>query len=258
MTESDNSRRAKLRQSLRKSGSKLPQDIRRLAKAVFDETDDDLSHQDCLATLPAYIETEMEGARIASQFPKVKQHLDTCAECAEEYAQLLEITLAERAGQISAVSIPIPDLTFLPLTLAEFAKQKAAKILAAFAPAQQQDLETIAEVFFERLNSLGGKFILQPQSVQALGLGATGENQVLAILAVTYAATEAIVDTLTAAQIASLDQNQLRARIEEQANTAAKAIQVEPKLAKKITAQYAQQTSADLATLRALIEQQKG
>lgn len=257
MTERAHSPSVAWRQKLKRRGAQLPNAIHRLADAVFNAGGDGLAHEDCVAALPAYVDAEIEGARVASRFPKVKQHLAACAECAAQYAQLLEITLAEQTGQIPVAAIPQPDLKFLPVPFSEFVKHQAAKILAALAPAQARDLETISDIFFKRLDALGGKFILQPSAARALGLGARGENHALAALAIAYAATQSIVERFTSEQIAALDEKQLRAQIEAEARAAAKQMQVEPDLAKQIAAQFAQQTSADRATLRALLEQQK-
>lgn len=260
MTNSNDRRFAKLRQSLQKRGKKLPKDIRHLASAVLNESDDQLSHQDCIVALPAYVDAEIEGLRVANEFPLVKRHLAMCAECADQYAQLLELTLAEQSRQIPTVSLPVPNLAFLPpsVELVDFVKQKAAEILAAIAPTQVRDLQTIANVFFERVNALGGKFVLQPSSAQVLGLGVGGANEALTTLAVTYAAAQEVLNSFTPDQIESLAaQNQLRTKLEEKARTAAATIHVKPKLAKQISEQFAQYASYEPAALRGLIEQQQ-
>lgn len=259
MTDCADARLGELRRKLRERGDALPSGTRKLARAVVGESDDVLAHQDCLAALPIYVDAEMDSARVAEKFPNVKRHLDLCEECAAQYAELLETALANQAGQIpAAIAIPMPDLGFLSLSLVDFVKQKAAEILAAIAPAQVPDLASITDIFFERLNGLGGKFVLQPRAVQALGFESGELGTALVTLAATYAATDAIVNTFTPDQIESLAaRNLLRSQIEESAHAAALAIQVEPGLAQKIAAQFAERTCADPASLRALVEYAK-
>lgn len=258
MTDNDNARLDKLRQNLHKRGNKLPARLANLTRAVLNESDNELSHADCVDALPAFVDFEIEGGRVADRFPKIKRHLDTCEECAAQYAELLEIALAEQAGQIPASTIPVPDLTFLPIPLPVFVKQKAAEILAAIAPKQLADLSAIFDIFFERISALGDRFILQPATVRALGFDSGDLGDALVTLAITYAATKSIIESLTPEDIDALAaQNLLCARVEELAQTAARSTQAKSDLARGIATEFARVVSADPATLRAFITQQK-
>lgn len=95
MSESDTTRQERLKQELLHSGESLPAEFLRLANAVWNDRDTPLSHQECLAALPEFVSAELEGRDVASLFPLVKAHLNRCDECAEQYAELLELSIAE-------------------------------------------------------------------------------------------------------------------------------------------------------------------
>jgi hypothetical protein len=247
----------RLRRKLRDQGNRLSPLLLKLALAAVGESENALTHQECIAALPAYVDTEVEGERVAEKFHRVKRHLDTCDSCSAQYVELLEVTLAQQAGQIHVpVTIPVPDLTFLSVvTIRAFVKQEAAEILAAIAPKQVQDLSNIVDVFFERIDAFGGKFVLQPSAVRALGFESGDLGEALVTLAVTYAATQEIIASLAPEEIDTLaTQDRLCARIEELAQTAARSIRAQPALARKIAEQFAARACADPAALRALIE----
>ncbi len=255
MTEPNEARLNKLRQNLRARGNRLSPAMNKLARAALGESEDGLTHQECIDALPAYVDLELANERVAAKFPRVKRHLDTCDDCSAQYAELLETALAAQEGRIpTAVTTPAPDLSFLT-TLPDFVKQIAAKILAAIAPNQVPDLSVISEVFFERINTLGGKFVLQPSAIRELGFDSGELSEALVTLAVTYAATQAIIASLAPNEIDALAaQNHLCEKIEELARTAARSVQGEPALSQRIAGQFATRVCADPTTLRVLIE----
>jgi len=103
---------ARLEQLRRRMGGRS--NALKLARAAFGDVDDALAHAECLAALPTYVDAEIDGARVAEEFSNVKRHLDLCEGCAMQYAELLEVALANQASQIpTTVTIPKPDLSFL-------------------------------------------------------------------------------------------------------------------------------------------------
>ncbi len=194
------------------------------------------------------------------QRTRVKHHLDECASCAEQYADLLEITLAEQAGEIAVPAfIPSPDLTFLPLTpperLRKYVVETAARVLAVLSPKQVPTLQAIAEPFFEQIDSLGGKFVLERRAAQALGFEGSEEDEALTILAATFAAIGTLVNSLTREQMDALAaQDRLRARIEKEAQSTAEVIQVDRATARQFAQQFAQAICDEPAELRALLD----
>ncbi len=231
--------------------------VDRLRRWVRGE-DDSLAHAECIEALPEYVDAEIAGARVAEKFPRIKQHLASCADCAEQYAMLLQITL--EAMEIPApAKIPAPNLDFLNVpTLAEFVTQQAAAILKTLAPAQLRDLPIIAQVFFERVAVLGDQFMLQPRAAQALGFGPGELNDTVLTLAIVYTATRALAQTFTLAEIDALAANQeLPAHFQAQARAAASAIRAPAPIAQAIAVRFAELASADLAGWREMIAQQK-
>jgi len=70
--------------------------------------------QQCVEQLAAYVEAQFEGSNYQMAFPHVAQHLDSCVICAEAYAQMYELVLADRNDRLPEPSyIPQPDLSFL-------------------------------------------------------------------------------------------------------------------------------------------------
>lgn len=68
----------------------------------------------CIAQLDAYVTLQLEDGDYRGEFPWVAQHLDSCVDCAEVYAQVYELLGAESNGRLpQPVTIPEPDLSFL-------------------------------------------------------------------------------------------------------------------------------------------------
>ncbi len=259
MTDHTDAQLDVLRRKMRERGKELPPTVAKLARAVLGESDADLSHEECLAAIPTYVNAEMAGEHIAKKFPRVKRHLDTCEECSAQYTELLQVTLAEQAGAILVPSaIPSPNLDFLlqPIKLPDFVLRQAIQILRTISSAPLPDLASIAEVIFERIDALGGKFVLQPGLARQLALDSGELSEATVTLALTYAATQRIVKSLTPEQIdASLAENRLQAQIEDMAIAAAREIQVGTSQAKCLAQEYARHICADPAELRALVRQ---
>jgi len=245
-----------LRRKMRERGTELPLPAEKLARAILGEGSTDLSHEECRAVLPAYVDAEMGGERVANKFPRVKRHLDVCEGCSAQYAELLEVALAEQAGEIpvSAV-VPQPDLTFL-LDLPGFSRKIATRILRTISAVPLTDIASIAEIVFEQIDALGGKFVLQPGWTRQLALDSGEVSEATVALAVTYAATQRVVKSLTPGQIdVLLAENRLQAQIEDMAIASAREIRVEASLAKRLAQEYARQVCAEPDVLRALVNQ---
>ncbi|MBE2222620.1 MAG: hypothetical protein IAF02_13820 [Anaerolineae bacterium] len=70
--------------------------------------------QRCVAQLTDYVSAQLDKGDYQHQFPVVAQHLDSCVLCAEMYARVYEVELADRNGRLPhPASIPQPDLSFL-------------------------------------------------------------------------------------------------------------------------------------------------
>ena len=246
MAEEMNPRLQKLRRALREGGSRLPPDALWLARAVVGDSDDALSHEECQDYLPECADAEMEGENIAEKYPRVKQHLDLCDDCSEQYAELLELIRAERTGQI-------------PVPFRDFVKQIAATILQTLAPSELPDLSNVADFFFQHVETLGPQLALQRGAAEPLPGSRSGEvSTAVSTLAVTWSAMHWLVDSLTPEQVDGLvTQNRLLARAEERALLAALELHVPTAIASNVAKQFAANIGADPKILRGLVEQKK-
>lgn len=87
-----------------------------IIEEIFNRDSGSVNHEcvECGDLLTAYIEAELDGADAASLYPSVAAHLNTCAECSQEYADLKPILMAERAGTlVEPPTQPQFDLSFL-------------------------------------------------------------------------------------------------------------------------------------------------
>jgi hypothetical protein len=84
-------------------------------EAVLSQTADETACRRCLDQLDAYTEAQLAGEDYLGVYPGVALHLDSCLECADAYARLYELALADAADQLpQPTHIPAPDLSFLP------------------------------------------------------------------------------------------------------------------------------------------------
>jgi hypothetical protein len=68
----------------------------------------------CLSRLDEYVATQLADEDYVARFPDVVVHLDACPDCADAYAQLYELELAEAADRLPQPErLPDPDLSFL-------------------------------------------------------------------------------------------------------------------------------------------------
>lgn len=265
----------RLRRTLSERPAQIPRAARALARAVLGLPEDDMSHEECLAALPEYVSAEMEGIPLTPNLVKVRRHLAMCESCSDQYAELLEAAMAVETGEISvSESMPEPNLRFLsesptpeaadgpspaPLNPAEvlrkYIEETARRVLGVLSPKRVPTLQAITEPFFEQIGLLGGPFVLEPLSARAMGFEGGEADEALTILAATWVATNALVDSLSPEQVDALGaENQLCERIEEEARSSARAIHVEKSMVGKFAQQFARTVCEDPATLRTLLE----
>jgi hypothetical protein len=216
---------------------------------------------ECRSWLPGYVDAEVGGLAVAQLYPDVKRHLDLCSECAGEYLEMLELALAEDAGEIPVPErLPTPDLAFLspvPVSLPDYVRSVAEKVATLLAPRLLSDLQAISDIFFERVAALGGRFSLGPAFAPALGFGAGDVPEALKVLAATYAATQATVEGLSPQEIAAqAGAGQLRETLRRQAEEAAREARLGPQAARAFAERYAEVAGRDPKALQQLAAQQ--
>ncbi len=83
-------------------------------RQLLKEEPDEVDCQQCLHQLDDYIVAQLAGKQYLDQFEKTAVHLDACIACAEAYARLYELAIADVANMLPQPdSIPKPDLSFL-------------------------------------------------------------------------------------------------------------------------------------------------
>jgi hypothetical protein len=81
-------------------------DLKRFTRTldlIFETTENEMDCDALQSVLPAYVEFEISGNDPAQQFPHAAAHLVQCADCAEEYRGLLEISQLDAQGHMPAV-----------------------------------------------------------------------------------------------------------------------------------------------------------
>jgi len=68
-------------------------------KRIRDTQAEEINCSACLDQVSQYVDLELAGGGAAEQMPRVKQHLDQCGVCFEEYQVLRELARLEREGR---------------------------------------------------------------------------------------------------------------------------------------------------------------
>jgi hypothetical protein len=234
---------------------RVPDGLLHLARAVVGIHDPTMTCDECRTWLPAYVDAEVGGLAVGWLYPEVKRHLDLCSECEAEYLEILELALAEDAGELPVPQgVPVPDLAFLPpLALPDYVRSLAEELVAATAPDLVADLRAIVDVFFERVAVLGRRFTLGPGFAPAMGFGAGEVPEALKLLAATYAATQALTEALSPQELeAQARAGRLEATLRSQAEKAARDVGLSSQEAWGFADQYARLAGRDPDSLQDL------
>lgn len=231
----------------------VPDELLHLARAVAGVHDPAMSCDECQAWLPTYVDAEIGGLAVGQLYPDVKRHLDLCPVCEAEYLEMLELALAEDAGELPVPErFPVPDLAFLlPLSLSDYVRSLAEELIEATAPELMGDLQAIIDVFFERVAALDRQFALGPGLAPALGFGAGEVPEALKFLAATHAATQALTEALSPQEIeAQARVGRLQETLRHQAEKAAQGVGLGSRQAQVFAEQYADLASRDPQALQ--------
>jgi hypothetical protein len=203
----------------------------------------------------------MGGLAAGQLYPQVKRHLDLCPDCEAVYLEMLELAVAEEAGELPAPDeFPAPDLAFLgPLSLPEYVRSLAEELVAAMAPHLMADLQAISDVFFERITRLGREFTLGPRLAPAMGFGAGEVPEALKLLAATYAATSTLTEALSPQEIEiGARTGRLWETLRHQGEKAARDLGLGSREARAFAEKYAELASRDAQALQELIASHHG
>ncbi len=72
----------------------------RWVKRIRDTQDVEIDCSACLDQVSQYVDLELATGRAAEQMPQVKQHLDQCAVCFDEYQVLRDLARMEMKGDL--------------------------------------------------------------------------------------------------------------------------------------------------------------
>ena len=75
----------------------------RWLRTIFHTQDEEISCSECFDLLSHFVEVELSGEDAASQMPALKQHLDQCSACREEYETLRDLQQLENKGELPSV-----------------------------------------------------------------------------------------------------------------------------------------------------------
>ena len=73
--------------------------IKKIIKAAFASRPDEIGCDDCFDKLHEFAEMKLEGKSTEEAMPLVKDHLNRCGECKEEFEILLEALKAEKGTE---------------------------------------------------------------------------------------------------------------------------------------------------------------
>ena len=68
-----------------------PEELSTLVRKILNIKEEDIGCSACLEELDLYVELHLSGKNAAETLPLVKNHLDQCRDCREEFEILLQI-----------------------------------------------------------------------------------------------------------------------------------------------------------------------
>ena len=70
---------------------------------IYQTQEQEISCSECFDLVSHFVEVELSGEDVAGQMPKLRQHLDQCSACREEYETLRELGRLELEDQLPSV-----------------------------------------------------------------------------------------------------------------------------------------------------------
>ncbi|HEX9387348.1 MAG TPA: hypothetical protein VF918_13575 [Anaerolineales bacterium] len=72
----------------------------RWLRNIYETKDEEISCTECFDLVSRFVELEASGQDAAAQMPQVKQHLNQCPACRDEYETLRDLRRLEEEGGI--------------------------------------------------------------------------------------------------------------------------------------------------------------
>jgi hypothetical protein len=71
---------------------------------IFTTESDEISCSDCFDWVSHFVELELSGENPAVQLPQLKQHLNQCTACRDEYEALRDLRRLEEQGRLPSLN----------------------------------------------------------------------------------------------------------------------------------------------------------
>lgn len=240
----------RLQQALHSTQVPPDDPLRRFAEALVD--DDSYSHEQAERDLPNYVNAALLGQPAVQQYPALHHHLLQCKQCALLHVAMLQDLTVEPAR----VAVPQPDLSFLPGSylrrLRRATLRLAQQIGAMLFPNSLPALDDVAELVLDELQELGSNLRASPVAGAVLGFASGDLPDEIKLLAATWAAAGRLGESLSAGQMASLQQSGAWPETARSAALqAAMDLDFDPRQAERFAREFARLVTSDPAAIPA-------
>jgi len=75
----------------------------RWLKNIYETQEEEISCTDCFDLVSRFVELEISGQDAITRMPELKQHLDQCRACRDEYESLRDLRLLEEKGGFASL-----------------------------------------------------------------------------------------------------------------------------------------------------------
>ena len=75
----------------------------RWLKNIHQTQEQEISCSECFDQVSHFVDVELSGQDATGQMPQLRQHLDQCAACREEYETLRDLRRLEKDGELPSV-----------------------------------------------------------------------------------------------------------------------------------------------------------
>ena len=72
--------------------------LERWLQNIYNTQDEEISCSECFDLVSHFVEVELSGENAVAKMPQLKQHLDQCAACRQEYETLRDLGRLENEG----------------------------------------------------------------------------------------------------------------------------------------------------------------
>lgn len=72
----------------------------RWLQSIYNTQDEEISCSECFDLVSHFVDVELSGADAVAKLPQVKQHLNQCPACQQEYETLRDLQRLENEGRL--------------------------------------------------------------------------------------------------------------------------------------------------------------